>query len=65
MNALGFMGFGEAAPAIAEGLAEAGARNLYTYDIAYEGSPDPSLRSQDGALRHQDDQRSGGAILPL
>ena len=40
MNALGFMGFGEAAPAIAEGLAEAGAQNLYTYDIAYKASPD-------------------------
>lgn len=39
MNALGFMGFGEAAPAIAEGLAEAGLRNLYSYDIAYEASP--------------------------
>ncbi len=40
MNALGFMGFGEAAPAIAEGLAEAGAKNLYTFDIAYDSSPD-------------------------
>jgi 3-hydroxyisobutyrate dehydrogenase-like beta-hydroxyacid dehydrogenase len=40
MNALGFMGFGEAAPAIAEGLAEAGAENLYTFDIAYRSDPD-------------------------
>ncbi len=39
MNALGFMGFGEAAPAIAEGLAKAGVENLYTFDIAYETSP--------------------------
>ncbi len=34
------MGFGEAAPAIAEGLAEAGAKDIYTFDIAYESSPD-------------------------
>jgi len=40
MNALGFMGFGEAAPAIAEGLAEAGASDFYTFDIAYESFPD-------------------------
>lgn len=40
MNAIGFMGFGEAAPAIAEGLAETGASSLYAFDIAYESSPD-------------------------
>jgi 3-hydroxyisobutyrate dehydrogenase-like beta-hydroxyacid dehydrogenase len=40
MNVMGFMGFGEAAPAIAEGLAEAGADGLYAYDIAYQSSPD-------------------------
>lgn len=39
MNDLGFMGFGEAAPAIAEGLAEAGAENLYAFDIACEATP--------------------------
>ena len=40
MKAMGFLGFGEAAPAIAEGLAEAGAEGLCAYDIAYASSPD-------------------------
>lgn len=40
MNDLGFMGFGEAAPAIAEGLAESGADKLYSFDIAYASSPE-------------------------
>lgn len=39
MAAIGFMGFGEAAPAIAEGLAEAGAGPLHAYDIAFESDP--------------------------
>lgn len=40
MTAIGFMGFGEAAPAIAEGLAEAGAGPLWAFDIAFEAKPD-------------------------
>ena len=39
VNALGFMGFGEAAPAIAEGLSQAGAKNFFAYDIAFDSAP--------------------------
>lgn len=37
---IGFMGFGEAAPAIAEGLSEQGADGMQAYDIAYAADPD-------------------------
>ena len=37
---LGFIGFGEAAPAMAAGLAEAGLQDLHAFDIAYPGTAD-------------------------
>ena len=37
---IGFMGFGEAAPAIAEGLSEEGARGMRAYDIAHAANPE-------------------------
>lgn len=36
---IGFLGFGEAAPAIAEGLGEQGASGMQAFDIAYETDP--------------------------
>lgn len=36
---IGFIGFGEAAPAIAEGLSEEGAAGMRAYDIAYPDDP--------------------------
>lgn len=37
---IGFMGFGEAAPAIAEGLSEEGASGMRAFDIAFELDPE-------------------------